>query len=83
MVRFAGDMAVVAGSEEDMKNSQITIGNVFQESNMKTKKKISEILVCGREKAAADDIMKRERLNKWNHSLALEEPFHGMGEAHE
>jgi hypothetical protein len=64
MLRFADDIAIVAGSENDLQNSWNTIEKVFQEYNMKINKKITKVLVCGRKKTVADVRMKRERLEQ-------------------
>jgi ribosome-interacting GTPase 1 len=48
MLRFADDIAIVAGSEDDLQNSLNTIEKVFQEYNMKINRNKSKVLGYGR-----------------------------------
>jgi hypothetical protein len=62
MVCFESNISILAGSEKDMQNSRNTIEKIFQESNMKTNKQITKVLVRGSVKSVAEDILKGERL---------------------
>jgi hypothetical protein len=46
MLRFANDIAIVAGSGGDLQNYLNAIEKVFQEYNMKINKKKTKVLVC-------------------------------------
>jgi GTP-dependent phosphoenolpyruvate carboxykinase len=54
MLLFPDDIAIVAGSKEDLQNSLNTIEKIFQEYNVEINKKKNKVLVCGRGKTVAD-----------------------------
>jgi methyl coenzyme M reductase subunit D len=61
---FADDIAIVAGSEDDLRNSLNTIEKVFHEYNMKINKKKTKVPMCRRKKTVADIHLKGERLER-------------------
>jgi hypothetical protein len=56
----ADDIAFVAGSEDDLHNSQNTIEKVFQKYNMKINKKGTKVLVRKRENSGQRPPERRE-----------------------